>query len=41
MVDLKAKPYNLDDEGIKWVEDTIAIYDYRRKNWSIICKYGS
>ncbi len=24
MVDLKAKPYNLSDEDIKWVEDTIA-----------------
>lgn len=24
MVDLKANPYFLDDEGIKWVEDTIA-----------------
>lgn len=23
MVDLRAKPYNLDDEGIKWVEETI------------------
>ena len=23
MVDLKAKPYNLDEEGIKWVEETI------------------
>lgn len=24
MVDLKAKPYYLDDEGVKWVMDTIA-----------------
>ena len=24
MVDLKAKPYYLKDEDIKWVEDTIA-----------------
>lgn len=24
MVDLKAKPYYLSDEDIKWVEDTIA-----------------
>ena len=24
MVDLKAKPYCLNDEQIKWVEDTIA-----------------
>ncbi len=23
MVDLKAKPYSLDDEGVKWVEETI------------------
>ena len=23
MVNLKAKPYNLDEEAIKWVEDTI------------------
>ena len=23
-VDLKAKPYNLSDEDIKWVKDTIA-----------------
>ena len=23
-VDLKAKPYNLDDQGVKWVQDTIA-----------------
>ena len=24
MVDLRAKPYYLDDEAVKWVEDTIA-----------------
>ena len=24
MVELKAKPYNLSDEDIKWVEETIA-----------------
>lgn len=24
MVDMKAKPFYLDDEGCKWVEDTIA-----------------
>ena len=24
MVNLKAKPYNLDDQGVKWVKDTIA-----------------
>ena len=24
MVNLKAKPYNLDEQGIKWVEETIA-----------------
>ena len=24
MVDLKAKPYNLSEEDIKWVEETIA-----------------
>ena len=35
-VDLKAKPYNLSDEDIKWVKDTIAGYVRRRKNWSII-----
>ena len=23
MVNLKVKPYNLDEESIKWVEDTI------------------
>lgn len=24
LVDLKAKPYNLNDDAIKWVENTIA-----------------
>ena len=24
MVNLKAKPYTLDEQGIKWVEETIA-----------------
>ena len=23
MVNLRVKPYNLDDEGVKWVEETI------------------
>ncbi len=31
MVNLKVKPYNLDEESIKWVEDTIKKYVYRRK----------
>ncbi|MGM8277444.1 glycoside hydrolase family 3 protein, partial (plasmid) [Clostridium perfringens] len=33
MVNLKVKPYNLDEESIKWVEDTI-------KNMSIEEKIG-
>ena len=24
MVNLKAKPYNLDEQGIKWVEETLS-----------------
>lgn len=41
MVNLKVKPYNLDEESIKWVEDTIKKYVYRRKNRTTICKHGS
>ena len=36
-VDLRKQPYNLDDEGVKWVEETIKS---RRKNRSIIHKHG-
>ena len=33
-VDLKAKPYNLSDEDIKWVKDTIAGMTTKRKSAS-------
>ena len=35
-VDLKAKPFNLSDEDIKWVKDTISGMTDRRENRSII-----
>ena len=35
-VDLKAKPYNLSDEDIKWVRETISGMSRRRKNRSVI-----
>ena len=31
MVDLKAKPFFLDDEGIKWVEDVISSMSIEEK----------
>ena len=40
MVNLKAKPYNLDDEAIKWVQETIANMSIEEKNRTIIHKHG-
>ena len=44
MVNLKAKPYNLDEQGIKWVEDTIANMTIEEisniKPGSIVTRYG-
>lgn len=36
MVDLKAKPFYLDDEAIKWVEETIEGMSIERKNWTTL-----
>ena len=49
MVNLREKPYYLNDEQIQWVEDTIAgmtigryhcRYDHRRENRSAVCQHG-
>ena len=39
-VDLTAKPYNLDAESIKWVENTIESMTDEEKNRSIVYQYG-
>jgi len=41
MVDLKAKPYNLDDEGIKWVQDTIANMTIEEKIGQLFVNMGA
>ncbi len=41
MVDLKAKPYNLDDEGVKWVQDTIASMTIEEKIGQLFVNMGS
>ncbi len=41
MVDLKAKPYNLDDEGVKWVKDTIASMTTEEKIGQLFVNMGS
>ena len=41
MVDLKAKPYNLDEQGIKWVEDTIANMTIEEKIGQLFVNMGA
>ena len=40
-VDLRAKPYYLDDEGVKWVEDTIASMSTEEKIGQLFFNMGS
>lgn len=40
MVDLKAKPFYLDDEGIKWVKDTLASMTIEEKIGQLFCPVG-
>lgn len=40
MVDLKAKPFCLDDAGVKWVEDTLASLDAEEKIGQMFCPIG-
>jgi len=40
MVDLKAKPFYLDDEAIKWVEETIAGMSIEEKIGQLFCPVG-
>ncbi|AKK12002.1 glycoside hydrolase family 3 protein [Corynebacterium uterequi] len=41
MVDLKATPYNLDDEGVKWVEETLASMTDEEKIGQLFINMGS
>ena len=41
MVNLKAKPYNLDDESIKWVEETIANMTIEEKIGQLFVNMGA
>ena len=41
MVDLRAVPFNLDDEGVKWVEDTIASMSLDEKIGQLFINMGS
>lgn len=41
MVNLKAMPYNLDDEGVKWVQDTIANMTIEEKIGQLFVNMGS
>ena len=41
MVDLKAKPYNLDDAGVKWVKDTIANMTIEEKIGQLFVNMGA
>lgn len=41
MVDLKAKPYFLDEEGIKWVEETIASMTLEEKIGQLFVNMGA
>ena len=41
MVDLKAKPYYLDDDGVKWVEDTIALMTVEEKIGQLFVNMGA
>ena len=40
MVDLKAKPFYLDDEAIKWVEETIEGMSIEEKIGQLFCPVG-
>lgn len=40
-VDLRAKPYNLDDEGVKWVEETIENMSLDEKIGQLFVNMGS
>lgn len=41
MVNLKAKPYNLDDAGVKWVQDTIAGMTIEEKIGQLFVNMGA
>ena len=41
MVDLRLKPYNLDDEGVKWVQDTIANMTIEEKIGQLFVNMGA
>ncbi|MBQ6820699.1 MAG: beta-hexosaminidase [Clostridium sp.] len=41
MADLRVKPYNLDDEGVKWVEDTIANMTIEEKIGQLFVNMGA
>ncbi|WP_330394921.1 MFS transporter, partial [Clostridioides difficile] len=41
MVNLKVKPYNLDEESIRWVEDTIANMSIEEKIGQLFVNMGS
>ena len=40
MVDLKARPFNLNGEQIKWVEDTLSSMTLREKVGQVFCPMG-
>jgi len=40
VVDLKANPFNLDEEGIKWVEETLAGMTTKEKVGQLFCPLG-
>ena len=37
MIDLKAKPFYLDDEGVRWVEDTLKSMSTEDKVGQLFC----
>lgn len=41
MVNLRIKPYNLDDEGVKWVQDTIASMTLEEKIGQLFVNMGA
>lgn len=41
MINLKAKPFNLKDEDIKWVEDTLKSMDLKEKIGQLFCPVGT
>ena len=41
MVNLRIKPYNLDDEGVKWVQDTIANMTIEEKIGQLFINMGA